>query len=219
MWRASGRVAILGVLLALGGCGGGGDDGQPQFVTHILSDPGFDGDIELTVDGAYVVTQGMSPSVQTVFAGIDPASGSEFRSFLDFPLSGSDGVPANAFIDSAFLEIFVDDVVPASGSLPLLIELVSFQPPNLIGSDFDRVAQPPLASLSVIGDVTHADAGNFIPIDVTRLMIRAQQLGLADFQVRVMEDLGPAIATLMVIDDTTGANRSVQAPLLTVTFH
>ena len=219
MRQVGGLVAILGVLLALGGCGGGGDDGQPQFVTHILSDPGFDGDIELTVDGAYVVTQGMSPSVQTVFAGIDPASGSEFRSFLDFPLSGSDGVPANAWIDSAFLEIFVDDVVPASGSLPLLVELVSFQPPTLIGSDFDRVAQPALASVSVIPDVTHADAGNFIPIDVTGLMIRAQQLGLADFQVRVMEDLGPAIATLMVIDDTTGANRSVQAPLLTVTFH
>jgi hypothetical protein len=219
MRRVGGLVAILGVLLVLGGCGGGGDEGQPQFVTHILSDPGFDGDIELTVDGSYVVTQGMSPSVQTVFAGIDPASGSEFRSFLDFPLSGSDGVPANAFIDSAFLEIFVDDVVPASGSLPLLVELVSFQPPNLIGSDFDRVAQPPLASVSLSADVTQADTGNFIPIDVTRLMIRAQQLGLPDFQVRVMEDLGPAIATLMVIDETTGANRSVQAPLLTVTFH
>jgi hypothetical protein len=50
-------------------------------------------------------------------------------------------------------------------------------------------------------------------------MIRAQQLGLVDFQVRVMEDLVPAISTLMVIDDTTGANRPAQAPLLTVTYH
>jgi hypothetical protein len=219
MLRMGGLVAILGGLLALGGCGGGGDDGRSQFVTHILSDPGFDGDIELTLGGAYVVTQGMSPSVQTVFAGIDPTSGSEFRTFLDFPLSGSGGVPGDAFIDSAFLEIFVDDVVPTSGSLPLRIELVSFQPPNLIGTDFDRSAQPALAAVSIPGDVTQADVGHFIPVDVTALMIRAQQLGLVDFQVRVMEDLGPAISTLMVIDDTTGANRSAQAPLLTVTYH
>jgi hypothetical protein len=44
-------------------------------------------------------------------------------------------------------------------------------------------------------------------------------LGLPDFQVRIMENLGPAIYTMMVIDDTTGVNRSAQAPLLTVTFH
>jgi hypothetical protein len=61
--------------------------------------------------------------------------------------------------------------------------------------------------------------GHFVPVDVTSLMVRAQQLGLVDFQVRVMEDLGPAIYTLMVIDDTTGANRQARAPLLTVNYH
>jgi hypothetical protein len=161
----------------------------------------------------------MSPSVQSVFAGLDPTSGSEFRTFLDFQLTGSNGVPGNAIIDSAYLEIFVDDLVPPNGSLPLLVELVSFQPPNLIGTDFDRSVQPPLAAVSVPGDVTSADVGHFIPVDVTSLMIRAQQLGLVDFQVRIMEDLGPALYTLMVIDDTTGANRPSQAPLLTVTYH
>ncbi len=219
MRRVSGLVVVLGALLGLGGCGGGGDDPQPHIVTRILSDPGFDGDIELAADGSYVITQGMSPTVQSVFAGFDPTAGTEFRAFLDFALTGSNGVPGDALIDSAFLEIFVDDLVPPSGSLPLLVELVSFQPPNLIGTDFDRSAQPPLAAVSVSGDVTNADVGHFIPIDVTRLMIRAQQLGLVDFQVRIMEDLGPAIYTMMVIDDTTGANRSAQAPLLTVTYH
>jgi hypothetical protein len=219
MRRVEGLVAIVSILLSLGGCGGGGDDPRQQIVTHILSDAGFDGDIELAADGSYVVTQGMSPTVQSVFAGVDPTAGTEFRAFLDFPLSGSDGVPGNAIIDSAFLEIFVDDLVPPDGSLPLLVELVSFQPPNLIGTDFDRAAQPPLAAVSVPGDVTSADVGHFIPVDVTALMIRAQQLGLPDFQVRIMEDLGPAIYTMMVIDDTTGVNRSAQAPLLTVTFH
>ena len=220
MRRVGGLVAILGVLLSLGGCGGGdGDNGPPQIVTQILSDPGFDGDIELTADGSYVVTQGMSPTVQSVFAGIDPTAGTEFRAFLDFPLTGSGGVPGNAFIDSAFLEIFVDNLAPPNGSLPLRVELVSFQPPNLIGTDFDRSAQPPLAAVSVPGDVTSADVGHFIPVDVTSLMIRAQQLGLVDFQVRIMEDLGPAIFTLTIIDDTTGVNRPAQAPLLTVTYH
>jgi hypothetical protein len=220
MRRTGGLIAMAGALLCLGGCGGGdGDHGSSQVVTQILSDPGFDGDIELAVDGSYVVTQGMSPTVQSVFAGIDPTAGTEFRAFLDFPLTGSGGVPGDAFIDSAFLEIFVDDLMPSNGSMPLRVELVSFQPPNLIGTDFDRSLQPPLAAVSVPGDVTSADVGHFIPVDVTPLMIRAQQLGLVDFQVRIMEDLGPAIFTLTIIDDTTGANRPAQAPLLTVTYH
>ena len=219
MRRVGALIAMVSILLSLGACGGGGDDRRAQIVTHILSDAGFDGDIELAADGSYVVTQGMTPTVQSVFAGIDPTAGTEFRAFFDFPLGGSDGVPGNAIIDSAFLEIFVDELVPPNGSLPLLVELVSFQPPNLIGTDFDRTVQPPLAAVSVPGDVTNADVGHFIPVDVTALMIRAQQLGLPDFQVRIMENLGPAIYTMMVIDDTTGVNRSAQAPLLTVTFH
>jgi hypothetical protein len=161
----------------------------------------------------------MSPTVQSVFAGIDPVAQTEFRTFLDFPLSGSGGVPGDAFIDSAFLEFFVDDLQPGTGSVPIRVELVSFQPPTLIGTDFDRTIQPPLAAVVVTGDVTSADVGHFVPVDVTSLMIRAQQLGLVDFQVRVMEDLGPAIYTLMVIDDTTGANRQSRAPLLSVTYH
>jgi hypothetical protein len=49
-------------------------------------------------------------------------------------------------------------------------------------------------------------------------MVQAQRLGLPDFQVRIMEDLGPPIAGLFAIDDSTGANRSARAPLLTVTY-
>jgi hypothetical protein len=212
-------AAVVGALLGVAGCGGGDNRMAPQFTTQILSDPGFDGDIEQTSPGGYVVTQGMSPNVQSVFAGIDPVAQTEFRAFLDFPLSGSGGVPGDAFIDSAFLEFFVDDLQPANGSVPIRVELVSFQPPTLIGTDFDRTIQPPLAAVVVTGDVNSADVGHFVPVDVTALMIRAQQQGLADFQVRVMEDLGPAIYTLMVIDDTTGGNRQARAPLLTVTYH
>ena len=213
-------IAAVSPLLGLCGCGGGDGGGDPrQIVSYILSDAVYDGDIEQTSSGVYVVTQGMSSTVQTVFAGIDPASGDEFRAFLDFPLSGDGGVPGDAIIDSTSLEFFVDDVEPLNGSVPIRVDLVSFQPPTLFGTDFDRNAQPPVASMLIPGDITRGDVGNFVTVDVTALMIRAQQLGLLDFQVRIMEDLGPPILTIMEIDDSTGADRGSRAPLLTVTYH
>jgi hypothetical protein len=212
-------LGAMGALLGLCSCGGGGDRGPDQIVTQIESDPAYDGDVEQTAPGAYVVTQGMSSNVQTVFAGIDPASGDEFRAFLDFPLGGTHGVPSDAIIDSAYLEVFVDDLEPPNGSVPIRVELVAFQPPNIFGTDFDRSIQPALGSVVVQGDVNNADVGHFVQVDVTPLMLTAQRQGLPDFQVRVMEDLGPAIETLVEIDDNTTNNRSARAPLLTVTYH
>ncbi|MFL6604895.1 MAG: hypothetical protein ACJ8R9_26665 [Steroidobacteraceae bacterium] len=213
-------IAIICGVLSLSGCGGGGDSIQtpPSVTTQILSDPRFDGDIEQVSQTDFTITQGMSSSVQTVFAGIDPVGGTEFRAFLDFSLSGPGGVPANASIDSAFLEFYVDDLQPASGKLPLRVDLVAFQPPTLFASDFDRTAQPALASVIVTPDISSADLGKFVPIDVTALMVEAQRRGLVDFQVRILEDLGPPIPVLMVIDDSTGSDRSSRAPLLTVTY-
>lgn len=217
------RLAIGAIcaLSCLAGCGGDGSlyGGPSQVVTHILSDPRFDGDIEQTSPSTYTVTQGMSPTVQTVLAGIDPASGTEFRAFLDFPLTGPDGVPGDAIIDSAYLEVLVDDLIPPSGSIPVRVELVSFQPPTLTGVEFDRTALPALGAVLVSGDVTSADVGQYVAVDVTPLMLQVQQLGLTNFQVRIMEDLGPAIGVLMEIDDSTAADRPQFAPVLTVTYH
>lgn len=218
--RLSALAAACGILF-LSGCGGGDDgfDDQPQtFTTQIYSDPVFDGDIEQLSPDVYTITQGMSPSVQSVLAGIDPVGGTEFRAFLDFPLGGAGGVPGDAVIDSAFLEIYVDNLDPQSGRLPLRVDLVEFQPPTLVGSDFSRSAQPALASVVLTPDISRSDVGTYVPIDVTSLMREAQRLGVADFQVRIMEDLGPAIPVLMVIDDSTGTNRRSFAPLLTVTY-
>ena len=206
-------------ILALAGCGEGDGIGTPDtFTTHILSDSRFDGDIEKTTANTFIVTQGMSPNVQSVFAGIDRVTGSEFRTFLDFPLGGSGGVPVDAVIDSAFLEIYIDDLDPITGRLPIRVDLVAFQPPTLIATDFDRTQQPALASIILTPDINRSDVGTFVPIDVTSLMVEAQRRRLVDFQVRIMEDLGPAIPVLTIIDDSTGVNRSSRAPLLTVTY-
>lgn len=206
------------VALSLAGCGGDGGGPPPAVTTQILSDSGFDGDIEQTSPTTFIVTQGMSPNVQSVFAGIDPGTLTEFRTFLDFPLSGPGGVPGNAMIESAFLDVRIDSLQPSTGTIPIRVELVSFQPPTLIETDFDRTLQPPLAFVQVAPPFTQADVGTNVSIDVTSLLVRAQQLGLADFQVRIMEDLGPAIPVLIEIDDTTGVNRPSNAPLLTVTY-
>lgn len=212
-------IGLACALLCLAGCGGDRPAViPPPVVTHILSNPRFDGDIEQTSTNSFAVTQGMSlsPFVQSVFAGTGQT---EFRAFLNFPLGGSGGVPFNAFIDSAFLELLVVNVRPINGSVPIRVELVSFQPPTLIGTDFLRNALPPLGAVLVNGNVTGADIGWFVPVDVTSLMIVAQQRGLVDFQVRIMEDLGPASFTMIEIDDPTTSVRPQRAPLLTVTYH
>ena len=210
-------IGVACALLCLAGCGGDRPPViPPPVVTHIFSNPRFDGDIEQISAGSFIVTQGMSPTVQSVLAGTGQT---EFRAFLNFPLGGSAGVPFNAFIDSAFLELFVDNVIPINGSVPIRVELVTFQPPTLIGTDFLRSALPPLGAVLVNGNVTHQDIGWFVPVDVTSLMIQVQQRGLIDFQVRIMENLGPASFTMMVIDDRTTPDRAQFAPLLTVTYH
>ncbi len=213
-------IALTVAAVSLAGCGGDGGNGSPPpaVTTQILSDPAFDGDIEQTSPTSFTVTQGMSATVQSVFAGIDPVALTEFRTFLDFPLTGAGGIPRTAIIDRAFLDIYINSLQPSSGTLPLLIELVSFEPPTLIPSDFDRGVQPPLAYIKVSPPFIGSDVGTNVSIDVTSLMVEAQNRGLNDFQVRVMEDLGPAIPVLMEINDTTGANRATLAPELTVTY-
>jgi hypothetical protein len=212
-------IIIASVAIGLAGCGGGGSGGgpPPRITTQILSDPGFDGDIQQTSPGTFTVVQGMSPSIQSVFAGIDPATLTEFRAFLDFPLGGAGGVPGNAIIESAFLDVYIDSFQPGTATLPMLIDLVSFQPPALLGTDFDLTIQPALAYVQVTPPFTLADVGTNVSIDVTSLMVQAQQMGLADFQVRILA-AGSAIPGLIEIDDTTGANRALHAPELTVTY-
>lgn len=211
-------VMIL-MSLAFSGCGS--SNSPPTYVASILSDPAYDGDILKSFsNGAYTVTQGMTLGVQSVFAGIDPVSLDESRAFLRFPLSGVNGVPLDAVIISASLDIVISSIrpQPLTTTIPIRIDLVSFQPPNLIGDDFDRTLQPALATKTIFPPISQSDFGQHVTIDVTALMREAQRLGLPDFQVRIMEDLGVVTAGLIEINDTTGANRSVLAPLLEVVY-
>jgi len=224
MKRTSLAAIMLFMSLTLIGCGHHHDDHDrppDQIVKQILSDSAFDGDIVRDpLTGLFTVTQGMNPSVQSVFAGIDPDTDAEYRAFLDFPFRGAGGVPGNAFIDSAILDIVINSISPQPliGTIPIRIELVSFQPPTLVVTDFDRTLQPALAFTTIMPPISSADIGYHVSVDVTSLMIEAQRLGFADFQLRILEDLGFVNPGRIEINDTTGVNREALAPLLIVTY-
>jgi hypothetical protein len=197
----------LSIVLVLSGCGSSSP--PPVFVTHILSDQVNDGDIKLT-NGTFSVLQG-NPG--TVSAGVDPISGSEFRAFLDFPLTGPGGVPGSAIIESATLDIFIDTITiqQAAATIPILIELVSLPTQTLFSSYFDA----PAALATKRTFIARTDVNNHVSIDVSQLMVQAQISGLANFRIRILEDFGVnVLAGLVEIDDTT----AVLAPELEVVY-
>lgn len=215
--RSWSYCALLFVLLmaVLVGCGSGGHkehQPDPLFVIQILSDQTADGDIAQSPAAVRTVTSAVDTG--SVLVGIDAVSGDEYRGFLDFPLRGLHGVPLGASIDSATLEIFIPGlVIPASDpTLPVLMDLVTFQPPTILASDFDRSVQPPLLSMPF--DFYSSDAGTFVVIDVTALMDEAQIEGLPDFQLRFVLDF-IATSGLLEIEDAAADT----APLLTVTYY
>ncbi len=226
MKRAFLAVLMVFVSTAQISCGDTHSTGQPTVTTQILSDAGNDGDIALTTTASFTITQG---NTQTVFAGINPTTGTEYRAFLDFPLTGTNGVPGNAVIVSALLDIYVDSILlQASGdTIPVRIDLVDIEPPYpLLDSDFYRSGSistaPALATTTTSISLSSLSvSNNYVTVDVTNLMVQAQNLLLPDFQVRILEDnsvLGIPPG-LIEIDDTTGQYRKDYAPLLQVTYY
>jgi hypothetical protein len=213
-------ITLIFTTLPLAGCGGGdGRSSPPVIVTQILSDPVYDGDIAKDpASGNYTVTQG---NTQSVLAGIDPTTSTEYRTFLDFPLTGAGGVPGDAVIVSATIDIVINSInpYPSTETIPIRIDLVSFQPPTLIGTDFDRTLQPALVTRTISPPISQSDFGNHVAINVTNLMNEAQRLGLPDLQVRILEDLGAVSPGFIEINDTTGPSRDALAPLLQVSYH
>jgi len=199
-------VLAVSLILVVAGCGSS-SHGPSSIVTQILSDPANDGDIEHTVGNSFVVTRGNPGSV---FVGVDPVTGSEFRTFLDFPLTGTGGVPGNAIIDTATLDIYLI----SSSSIPLRLDLVSYPPQTLQASDYDTALLLPLATKTSFS--LASDAGRHVTFDVTNLMVQAQLSGVSNFQIRILEDLVSNAPTgLIQIDDST----NLRAPLLEVVYH
>ena len=208
-------TVIMSLILAMTGCGGGNNP-PPAVETQILSNAAYDGDIKFDAPNVFSVTQGNIPSV---FAGIVPGTVSEYRAFLDFPLTGVGGIPGNAIINSATLDIFIDSISIQSvaNSIPIRIELVSFPPSTLSELPalyFDRTNLTTLAFTTINLPISRADLPRHVTVDVTSLMVEAQRRGLANFQVRILEDDRFVYPGLIEIDDTT-INR---APLLTVSY-
>ena len=203
---------LLIMMMALVGCSS--SSGEPPlhvFATDILSDQSADGDIAFDpVLQAFTITHG----ADTLFFGIDDLDPNlpEFRAFLDFPLDGSTGfdvVPAAARIVSAKLGIFINEVSFAP-MIPTLLDLVIYPVSQLRAEDFNS---PPLLSVSF--DFFASDEENFVSIDVTSLMLEAQRLGLADFQVRFLLDFRSDIGFVGIENRPTV---SLTAPLLTVSY-
>ncbi len=208
-------LTIIMVLTGFALISCGHDHTTSTSVAQILSDAAYDGDIayDPTAINPYTITQGNS---QSVFAGIDPVSGTEYRAFLDFPLNFS----CNAGIVSATLDIYINSILPnpLTGTIPVRLDLVSFQPPTLINTDFDRTIQFALATATIYPPISQADYGQHVVVDVTSLMDEAQHQCLPDLQIRILEDLGLVSPGLIEINDTTGSLRASFAPLLQVEY-
>jgi hypothetical protein len=215
-----GLVGFLAVILA--GCGGDGDDrhvGTGPITVRILSDLASDGHIAFDpVLSSYFVTNGPS----TVLFGIDSLNPDlpEYRAFLTFPLDGITGqpeVPSDAFIELAYVEVFVNFLDFAS-VVPTFLDLVEYPTAyggqNGLGSidpaaDFN---QPPLAIVPGF-DFFLSDVGKFVQIEVTSLMQAAQAPpALLDFQVRFSREF--LVPGLVGLDDTSDDT----APVLVVTY-
>jgi len=206
---------LVGVLvLILAGCGGG--SGTDLTVFEQLSDQAVDAHISAVIDPGTGEPTIFPASVSgSIRVGVD-GTGIEYRGFMDFPISG---IPAAADVRLAYIELFVGSV-PFGGAVPVLVELVDFQPPTLIGSDFFYEAPapflPPVLARPIF-DFFPSDA--VIPrpavrIEVTTLVQRALQRLQPDFQLRLLLDPAVPGPGIVQLDDGAAAT----APLLHVEY-
>ncbi len=220
--RQAMKLAVLAglLLLVLAGCGDDCYDygyyyyypyppyPPPNTTAQIFSEASLDGYLAKDATGTITVTQGMSATVQSVLAGVGP-TGTEWRAFLDFPLTGTDGLPATATVTTAVLELYVDSVQAAT-AFPVRVDLVAATR-QLEATDFDS---PALATVATMVEPTAA--GKYWDIDVTPLLVQAQALHATSVQLRFASGGSPL--GVVEINDSTTANWQKYAPLLEVVY-
>lgn len=210
--RKIGVLGLVGVLaLVLAGCGGG-DGRSGPIVFEQLSDQAVDADIAYTGVGSPTIFP--ASSTGTIQIGVD-GGGTEYRGFLDFPIAG---LPLNADVQTAYVEVFVLDV-PFGANVPVLMELVDFAPP-LLASDYFREPPPPylppLLARSIF-DFRPSDAvAPRLPvqIEVTSLVREALIREQPEFQLRILLDPAVPGPGIVQLDDDAAQT----APLLHVEY-
>ncbi len=175
------------------------------ITVEILSDLASDGHIAFN---SFLSSFAVTTGPPTVLFGIDSFDIDlpEFRAFLTFPLdetTGQQGVPSDASIVSAEIEVFVNFLDFAS-AVPTFVDLVQYPFRGLAAVDFNAI---PLATRPVF-DFFTSDVGQFVRIEVTSLMQAAQvPPALVDFQVRFSRDM--SVPPLAPARPSVGAGRTV----------
>jgi hypothetical protein len=203
-------AAFLGGIL-LFGCNSSDHHDDPQSVNiEIDSDWNFDGDIAFS-ENPDKYDLSTAKVTHEVIVGIEPGGTVEYRGFFDFSLTP---LPLAAKIEEATLYLPVSGMSIADGvtSVPLSMNLVHWDPPNLVGRYYDLQQQPAILTMGV--NILDSDVGGgFVPVDVTTLLDEVQQRGYDDFQLRLLLDLYE-LDGLVVFDDS-----NVNAPYLAITYY
>lgn len=205
-------LAAFLVLALLGGCNSDNNDDPPQtYSMEFLSALSYDGYVGLSPYEEYTVHT--ADATGKIEVGVDPNTSDEFRGFLAFDLRDNPWLPWDADIKEATLELYFRKArsdVPGT-TIPLVMDLVSFEPPELRPTDFELSELPYLLSMPI--DIMETETGYYMEFDVTSFLIEAQDQELNYFQLRFVLDLSVPGGYVEIDDDAEET-----APYLSVTY-
>lgn len=196
-------LATLLVLALLGGCNSDNDnedeDTPRTYSIEFLSDLYYDGYVGLSPYDEYTVN--LADATGKIEVGMDPYTSDEFRGFLAFDLRNNPRLPWDADIQEATLELYIRKArsdVPGT-TIPLVMDLVSFEPPELRPTDFELSELPYLLSMPL--NIMETETGYYVEYDVTSFLIETQYQELNYFQLRLVLNLDALGGFVEIADD------------------